>query len=57
MLLRKTYAATKVPNNVIPIVANSDGGRCGSSAAGVALLLFLFDAMIRFLLLLTFDSL
>ena len=43
---RTTYAATKVPSNAIPIVANSDGGG-GSSPAGVALLLVLFDAMVH----------
>lgn len=43
---RTTYAATKVPSNAIPIVANSDGGG-GSSPAGVALLLVLFDAMVQ----------
>ena len=46
LLQRRTYAATKVPSNAMPIVANSDGGG-GSSAAGLALVLFLFDAMVH----------
>ena len=48
----QTHAAINVPNRVIPMVANSEGG-AGSSAAGVdSLFIFLEDDMPLLLVLL-----